>query len=48
MEVKDPASAVLDREPDVEHPERQRGDDEEVHGGDGVAVVAQGGHPTLG
>ena len=47
LEVNDPSSTVLDREPDVEEPERDRWDDEEVHGGDGVAVVAKEGHPAL-
>src|SRR5258705_7745183 len=39
LEVTDPSSAVFDHEPDVEDPEGHRGDNEEVHGGDGVAVV---------
>jgi hypothetical protein len=39
---------MFDHEPDVEDSERHRRNNEEVHGGDGVAVVAQEGHPALG
>ena len=47
VEVNDPSTAMFNHEPDVEEPERDRWDDEEVHGGDGVAVVAKEGHPAL-
>jgi hypothetical protein len=47
VEVTDPSSAMFDHEPDIEEPEGHRRDNEEVHGGDGVAVIAQEGHPAL-
>jgi hypothetical protein len=39
-EVQDAAASVVDREPAVDEAKRHRRHDEEVHPGDGVAVVA--------
>jgi hypothetical protein len=47
VEVHDLASTVPDHEQDVEEPERRRADDEEVHRGDHLAVVAEEGEPGL-
>ena len=48
VEVKDPASPVVDREPHVERPEADGRNNEEVHPGDQVSVITQEGDPALG
>ena len=47
VEVKDPASAVVDREPYVEKMEADGRDDEKVHAGNHVPMVPQEGEPPL-
>ena len=46
-EPKEASSTMLDREPDVEDMERHRRNDEEVHRGDRIAVVAEKDEPAL-
>jgi hypothetical protein len=47
VEVKNPASTMIEREPDVEQLEADRRHDEEVHSGDHVAAIPQEGDPSL-
>jgi len=47
LEPNDASSAMRDHEPDAEDAERHRRNDEEVHGGDSVAVVVEEHQPAL-
>jgi hypothetical protein len=48
VEVENAAPIVGNDKEAIEHTEGDRGRREEVHGGDGFAVIAQEGEPALG
>jgi hypothetical protein len=47
VEVENPSSSMVDREPDVQQSESHGGNDEEVHPSDHVLVIAEEGRPAL-
>jgi hypothetical protein len=47
VEVENAAEPTIDREPHVEDVETHRRDDEEIHRGDRILVIAQEGQPAL-
>jgi hypothetical protein len=47
MEVQDLTPVVADDEEAVENTQRERWDSEEVHRGDGLAMVSEEGQPSL-
>ncbi len=47
VEVENPSSSMVDREPDVQQSESHGGNDEEVHPCDHVLVIAEEGRPAL-
>ena len=48
IEVQDLPPIVANDEKAVEHAERNCGHSEEIHRGDGFAVIPEEGQPTLG
>jgi len=48
IQMEDPSTTMLDHEEAVQHAKSQSGHCEEIHGHDGVAVIAKEGNPALG
>ena len=48
IQMEDPSTTMIDHEEAIQHAKRQCGHGEEIHGHDGVAVIAKEGNPALG